>query len=459
MTTAAATFPPQIKYIVCNEACERFSYYGMRAILTVFMVSHLAMPKHEATAVYHWFVSACYFTPLLGAWISARFWGKYKTIMTLSIVYCLGHLVLALFETKGGIYFGLGLIALGAGGIKPCVSAHVGDQFTDKNKELVPKIFEIFYFAINFGSFFSTLLTPWVLVKYGPSWAFGIPGILMALATFVFWLGRKDFVNVPPTGKTGKPGFMPILLAALSGERKQGGDFLSAAEGKYAKDDVEGARAALAIFKVFATVSVFWALFDQHGSSWVLQAQQMNLNFMGIKFEASQISALNPIMVMVLIPLFTKGVYPAIEKGFGYAMTPLRRMSGGMVIAASSFAAAALIQVAIDKGGVPSIGWQFIPYLLITVAEIMVSITGLEFAYTQAPRSMKSTIMSFWFLTVFAGNVLTAYVSALNKFSGAAFFWFFAILMLAFSGVFIWSASRYKVREYLEDGSAPVGHY
>jgi proton-dependent oligopeptide transporter, POT family len=92
------------------------------------------------------------------------------------------------------------------------------------------------------------------------------------------------------------------------------------------------------------------------------------------------------------------------------------------------------------------------------VAEIMVSITGLEFAYTQAPRSMKSTIMSFWFLTVFAGNILTAYVAEINKFQGAAFFWFFALLMLAFSGVFIWSASRYKVREYLEDGSAPVGH-
>jgi len=453
-----ATFPSQIKYIVGNEACERFSYYGMRAILTVFMVSQLAMPKHEATAVYHWFVSACYFTPLLGAYLSDRFWGKYRTIMTLSIVYCLGHLVMSMFETKTGIYVGLGLIALGAGGIKPCVSAHVGDQFTDKNKELVPKIFEIFYFAINFGSFFSTLLTPWILVKYGSAWAFGIPGILMALATFVFWLGRKEFVNVPPTGKTGKAGFLSIMIAALNGTRKPGGDFLSAAESKYAPDEVEGARAALGIFKVFASVSVFWALFDQHGSSWVLQAQQMNLNFLGIQFEASQISALNPIMVMALIPIFAKGVYPFIENTFNYKMTPLRRMSGGMLITASSFVAAALIQVAIDRGGVPSIGWQFIPYLLITVAEIMVSITGLEFAYTQAPRSMKSTIMSFFFLTVFAGNVLTAYVSAINKFQGAAFFWFFAILMAAFSGVFIWTASRYKVREYLEDGSAPVGH-
>lgn len=455
---SAASFPPQIKYIVGNEACERFSYYGMRAILTVFMVGQLAMPKHEATAVYHWFVSACYFTPLLGAWISDRFWGKYKTIMTLSIVYCLGHLVLSLFETKAGVYVGLGLIALGAGGIKPCVSAHVGDQFTDKNKELVPKIFDIFYFAINFGSFFSTLLTPWVLARYGASWAFGIPGILMAVATFVFWLGRKQFVNVPPTGKTGKPGFMPMLLAAVNGKRKEGGDFWSAAEAKYAPEDVEGARAAMGIFKVFATVSVFWALFDQHGSSWVLQAQQMDLNFMGVKFEASQISALNPIMVMALIPLFAKGVYPLIESAFQYKMTPLRRMSGGMVIAASSFAAAAVIQSWIDGGAKPSIGWQFIPYLLITVAEIMVSITGLEFAYTQAPRSMKSTIMSFWFLTVFAGNVLTAYVSEMNKFQGAAFFWFFTVLMAAFSGVFIWSASRYQLREYLEDGTAPVGH-
>lgn len=456
--SAAASFPPQIKYIVGNEVCERFSYYGMRAILTVFMVGHLAMPANEATAVYHYFVSACYFTPLLGAWLSDRFWGKYRTIMTLSIVYCLGHLVLALFETKAGIYWGLGLIALGAGGIKPCVSAHVGDQFTDKNKELVPKIFDVFYFAINFGSFFSTLLTPWVLVRYGASWAFGIPGILMALATFVFWLGRKDFVNVPPTGKTGKPGFLAMLVAALSGARKPGGDFWSAAEERYAKEDVEGARAAMGIFKVFATVSVFWALFDQHGSSWVLQAQKMDLVFLGIKFEASQISALNPIMVMVLIPVFAKGVYPALEAATGWAMTPLRRMSGGMVIAASSFVAAALIQAAIDGGGFPSIGWQFIPYLLITVAEIMISITGLEFAYTQAPRSMKSTIMSFWFLTVFAGNMLTAYVSEVNTFQGAAFFWFFAALMLAVSGVFIWSASRYKVREYLEDGTAPVGH-
>lgn len=462
MTSTATrfnSFPPQIKYIVGNEICERFSFYGMRAILTVFMVDYLSIPKNEAVGVYHWFVSAAYFTPLLGAFISDRFWGKYRTIMTLSVVYCIGHAVLAMFEgSKEGLYWGLALIALGSGGIKPCVSTHVGDQFTDKNKHLIQKIYDIFYFSINFGSFFSTLLTPWVLVKYGPAWAFGIPGILMGLATLVFWYGHPQYVNVPPTGKTGKSGFVPVFLAALTGKRKPGGDFFSAARSRYSEEEVEGARAARDVMKVFITVSVFWALFDQHGSSWVLQAQQMNLDVMGVHFEASQISALNPIMVMIMIPLFAKWVYPWIETVIKRPMTPLRRMSGGMVVAATSFAAAAIIQMAIDAGGKPSVAWQFIPYLLITVAEIMISITGLEFAYTQAPRSMKSTIMSFFFLTIFLGNVLTAYVSAINKFQGASFFWFFAALMAGVSGIFIWTANRYKVREYLEDGSAPVGH-
>ena len=457
-TTKTAGFPPQIKYIVGNEACERFSFYGMRAILTVFMVNHLMMPKNEATAAYHLFVSACYFTPLLGAYISDRFWGKYKTIMTLSIVYCLGHAVLAMFDGKTALYWGLGLIALGSGGIKPCVSTHVGDQFTDKNKHLIQKIYDIFYFAINFGSFFSTLMIPWVLVKYGPSWAFGIPGILMAVATLVFWRGHPQYVNVPPTGKTGKHGFLPILWAAIIGKRKPGGDFFSAALSKYKPDEVEAGRAVKDVCKVFATVTVFWALFDQHGSSWVLQAEQMDLNVLGIKFEASQISALNPIMVMALIPIFAKWIYPWIENTFNYPMTPLRRMSGGMLVTATSFVGAALIQHVIDGGARPSVAWQFIPYLLITIAEIMISITGLEFAYTQAPRSMKSTIMSFFFLTIFAGNLLTAYVSQINVFQGASFYWFFAALMAGVSGIFIWTAANYKVREYLEDGSAPVGH-
>lgn len=463
-TTAAAAeiddrFPPQIKYIVGNEACERFSFYGMKSILTIFMVSHLMMPDNRAEATYHLFVSACYLLPVVGAWISDRFWGKYKTIMILSIVYCAGHGVLALWDGTTALYWGLGLISIGAGGIKPCVSAHVGDQFTDKNKHLLAKIFDVFYFSVNFGSFFSTILIPWVLPHYGPGWAFGIPGILMAIATVVFWIGRDLYVHVPPTGKTGVAGFAPVFWRALTNQsaRKPGQGFYDAALDRYTPAEVEAAKAASDVFVLFAAVSAFWALFDQYGSSWVLQGEKMNLTVLGFKLEASQMAALNPILVMILIPLFAKIVYPASSRA-GYEPTPLRRMTVGMFVAATSFVASAAIQAALDRGVFLSVAWQFVPYLLLSIAEIMVSITGLEFAYTQSPRSMKSTIMSFWLLTIFAGNLLTAYVSAINKFHGATYFLFFAGIMAALSTVFVWMASRYEVRDYIEHGDASAAH-
>jgi len=444
-------FPSQIKYIVGNEAAERFSFYGMRAILMVFMTTSLMLPKDIATERYHLFVGACYLLPLFGAWLSDRFLGKYRTIIYLSLVYCLGHLCLALFENETGLYWGLALIALGAGGIKPCVSSHVGDQFNESNKHLLDKIFSIFYFSINFGAFFSQLLIPVLFAKYGPSVAFGVPGILMALATLIFWMGRNEFVHVPPTGKTGAVGFMPIFAYALThiSARKKGQPFLHTALARFSKADVEGAQAAFDVFKVFLTVSVFWALFDQNGSSWVLQAQQMDLNLFGMQLEASQVQAINPILVMLMVPLFNFGLYPLIER-MGLKLTPLRKMSAGMLIAALSFVAVAIIQQWIDAGQKPSILWQFVAFFFLTASEVLISITGLEFAYTQAPRSMKSTIMSFWLLTVFAGNMLTAYVAHSNPFQGAAFFWFFAALMFVVALVFVWSASRYKVREYIE---------
>ena len=448
-------FPNQIRYIIGNEACERFSFYGMRAILVVFMTSNLMLAAEHAKFTFHLFVSGCYLTPLLGAYLADRYLGKYRTILYLSLLYCLGHLAIAVSDGASGLYLGLFLIALGSGGIKPCVSAQVGDQFNETNKGLLAKVYDVFYFSVNFGSFFSTLLTPVLLVKYGPSWAFGVPGILMAIATFIFWLGRKQYVNVPPTGNTGAKGFMPVFLYALKNQKakKAGQEFFDVARARFTAEEVEAAQAAASIFKVFITVSIFWALFDQQGSSWVLQAKQMDLNFLGFQLQASQIQALNPIMVMVLIPAFTFGLYPLVQK-LGINVTPLRKMSTGMVVAAISYVTVGLIQVTIDSGQTISIGWQLIPYLLITCAEVMVSITGLEFAYTQAPRSMKSTIMSFWLLTVFVGNFLDAYVAKINVFQGALFFFFFAGLMGVVALIFMAAASRYRVRNYIEHESA-----
>src|SRR5690606_18320411 len=268
-------------------------------------------------------------------------------------------------------YAGLGLIALGSGGIKPCVSGHVGDQFKANQQHLLKKVYELFYFMINFGSFFSTLITPWTLKAYGPSVAFGIPGVLMFIATFVFWMGRNEFVHVPPSKSDGH-GFFHVVKSAFknSSSRKSGEGFLEGALKEHSKEQVEAVRSVLDIAKLFAAISVFWALFDQHGSSWVIQAMNMDLVFMGMTFEASQIAAWNPIMVMGLIPFFSLVLYPFLDK-IGLKTTPIRRMTWGMFVAAVSFALVAFIQIGLDSGNKLNVMWQFFPYLVITMAEVM----------------------------------------------------------------------------------------
>jgi len=442
-----AQYPKQIKYIVGNEAAERYSYYGMRSILVIFMVQYLLIESSEATTVYHLFAAGCYLLPILGAFVADRFWGKYKTIMILSVVYCIGHLVLAIWENQMGLYIGLALIALGAGGIKPCVSAHVGDQFTSDQESLLRKIFDLFYWMINFGSFFASLITPWTLPKFGPAVAFGIPGILMALATFIFWLGRDHYVHVAPTGRD-PHGFIAILVSAFK-NRKTGVPFLEGALVDHEPHHIDAARSVLGIAKVFTTISIFWALFDQHGSTWVLQAKEMELHFMGIDLLPSQIPALNPIMVMALIPIFAKVIYPTAEK-LGFKVTALGKMKAGMGVAALSFFIVAGFQYALDAGIKLNVAWQFFPFLIITMAEVMISITGLEFAYTQAPRSMKSTIMSLWLLTVFTGNLITAFIAQINTFQGGDFFMFFTVLMVFVTFIFAFIANGYKVKNYME---------
>lgn len=445
MTKTSEKFPPQIRYIIGNEGCERFSFYGMRNILTIFMVQYLAIQEMDATSAYHIFVSACYLMPLLGAYLADRYFGKYQVILWLSIVYCIGHGVIAVFENKMGLYWGLGLIAVGSGGIKPCVSAFVGDQFRSDQKDLIKKVYNLFYWIINFGSATSAIITPLLLAYTTPSIAFGVPGVLMLIATIIFWSGRKQYVNKPPSGAN--PDSLPKVILSAWQNRKPGQKFLDGALKKHSKEAIEGVRAVFAIMKIFFTaVPVFWALFDQHGSTWVLQAKAMDPNFMGFHILPSQIQALNPYMVMALIPIFVFWVYPTVQKYYDF--TALRRMTWGMVIAAFSFFQVGLIQYQIDNGVAMNIMWQFFPYLTITIAEVLISITGLEFAYTQAPPSMKSTIMSFWLLTTFLGNVIVAFVAKINIFEGGHFFMFFAFLMLAVSGLFAVMAKSYQMRSH-----------
>ncbi|MEE2788543.1 MAG: MFS transporter [Myxococcota bacterium] len=388
---ATDKMPGGIPYIVTNEAAERFSFYGMKGILVVFMTKYMldsnghadTMSEADARAWYHSFTSAVYFFPIFGAILSDWVLGKYRTIIWLSLVYCFGHLALAIDETRNGLLVGLILIAIGSGGIKPCVSAHVGDQFGRSNQHLLEKVFGWFYFSINLGAAASTILTPWLLKNYGPHYAFGVPGVLMGIATLLFWMGRHKFIHIPRGGTA----FIKEVFSR------------------------EGLFSLGKLFVIYAFVAMFWALFDQTGSAWVLQADKMDREFLGIEWLPSQIQFVNPVMIMLFIPLFSFFIYPAIDRVF--KLTPIRKIGIGFFVTVPAFLLPAWIESQIEAGEVVNIGWQLLAYAIITAAEVFVSITCLEFSYTQAPKKMKSFIMACFLISVSLGNV---FVTAVNVF-------------------------------------------
>ncbi|MFC7302508.1 oligopeptide:H+ symporter [Cognatiluteimonas weifangensis] len=522
-----ARLPRQVPYIIGNEACERFSFYGMRNILTPFLVSTLLLYAPEAERagiakdVFHSFVIGVYFFPLLGGWLSDRYFGKYNTVLWFSLIYSGGHAMLAAFDDhRTGFYAGLFLIALGSGGIKPLVVSFVGDQFTQANKHLAKIVFDAFYWTINFGSFFASLLMPIFLREYGAAVAFGIPGILMGIATLIFWLGRKQYVRVPPThgkdphsflnvartalaaqapgqGRAGrgvavaggglavaillcwalKPGFWPegfdfvisaclalgaLLLFGGIGTWMQ----LERARGLHPDKAVDDVRAVLRILIVFALVTPFWSLFDQKASTWILQGDQMRVPHEAwwwpswlVKTPA-QMQALNPLLVMLLIPFNNLVLYPLLRR-LGFEPTALKRMGWGIAFSGIAWIAAGAIQLQIDSGASTSLAWQALPYVLLTFGEILVSATALEFAYSQATGAMKGVIMAFWYLSVTFGNLwvlltnaavrndaVTARIAATGLGENAFLMFFFAGFAFVAALVFALYARRYPMQDH-----------
>ena len=534
MTAAAGTarLPRQVPYIIGNEACERFSFYGMRNILTPFLVSTLLLYAPEAERagiakdVFHSFVIGVYFFPLLGGWLSDRYFGKYNTVLWFSLVYCAGHAMLAMFDdNRTGFYTGLLLIALGSGGIKPLVVSFVGDQFSQANKALAKVVFDAFYWTINFGSFFASLLMPIFLRSYGPAVAFGIPGILMGVATLVFWMGRKQYVRVPPTHGKDPHSFLNVARTALAahapgqaragravalagvalaaalllcwalkpGFWPEGFDFvisaclalgalllfggigtwmqLERARGTHPDKAVDDVRAVLRILIVFALVTPFWSLFDQKASTWILQGNEMRVPHESwwwpswlVKVPA-QMQALNPLLVMLLIPFNNIVLYPLLRR-MGFEPTALKRMGWGIAFSGVAWIAAGLIQLHIDSGASTSLAWQALPYALLTFGEILVSATALEFAYSQATGAMKGVIMAFWYLSVTFGNLwvlltnaavrneaVTARIAATGIGENAFLMFFFAGFAFVAALVFALYARRYP----MQDNYRPAG--
>jgi dipeptide/tripeptide permease len=483
-------FPPAIKFIFWNECCERFSFYGLKAILALFLSERLGLSQVTSTEMFHLFTMTCYATPILGALISDTLLGKYRTILSLSLLYAVGNCVMSMAAipdpdsvTKQASSYaiwstamGLLLIAVGTGGIKPCVAAFGGDQIefsvpdSHTKEKLRVTFFSVFYFAINVGAFLSMLLTPLLRVNVSYAAAFGMPSVLMVLATFIFWAGRGEYVDRRSVGSV----FSTVVKVLVNAVRLRKSDsvyknyeqidsrggtirashWLDAAKSRCGAEEVEDVKALIKVFLFLIPASMFSSMYGQKASTWVFQARQMNghVSWLGnVVIRPDQMPAIDPFLVLVFIPLFDQVIYPFLEK-HGVAMTAIRRMILGMLLCSVAFFTSGLLQLAIDKrtssgsvtsyintfsGSEPdnwdrmnlaypnekskqiSILWQVPQYAILTAAEVLFSVTGLEFAYSQAPASMKSVVQAIWCLTSAEGDLITIIIVGIigNKLS------------------------------------------
>ncbi|KAM5288071.1 solute carrier family 15 member 1 [Ctenodactylus gundi] len=373
-------YPLSIFFIVVNEFCERFSYYGMRAILVLYFRNFIGWDDNLSTAVYHTFVAVCYLTPILGALIADSWLGKFKTIIWLSIVYTIGQGVISVSSindltdhdhdgTPNSLpvhvtlsMIGLLLIALGTGGIKPCVSAFGGDQFEEGQEKQRNRFFSIFYLAINAGSLLSTIITPILRVQQCGihsqqacyPLAFGVPAALMAVSLIVFVIGSGMYKKFQPQGNIMGKVAKCIGFAIKNRFRHRSKEFpkrkhwLDWAKEKYDERLISQIKMVTKVMFLYIPLPMFWALFDQQGSRWTLQATTMTGKIGAVEIQPDQMQTVNAILIVIMVPIFDAVIYPLIAK-CGFNFTSLKRMTVGMLLASLAFVVAAIVQVEIDK--------------------------------------------------------------------------------------------------------------
>ncbi|TPX54266.1 hypothetical protein SeMB42_g00363 [Synchytrium endobioticum] len=462
----SSRMPWSIYFIVPNEFSERFCFYGIMPLLNTFFKRYLSQGSEKAIMIVSLFKALAYITPLFGSAISDSYLAKYTTIVTLSCVYALGTVLLSIFSTPSimgyplqswPVVLALVLIACGTGGIKPCVCSHGGDQFPASMPHMLNRFYNIFYMSINAGALIAGYVTPTIAERscYGSencyTWAFGLCAIVMIFAVVLFAVGHPWYRIVPPFRKFIPFEMMKMVIKAAyrnfkTGRlRAHGTSFFDSVSGAYPTWFIRESKDLMIVFGLITPTLLFWTGFDQKDSTWQNTYEQMNPNWGGIHIDAAMNGNLNPIFIVLLTPVFSYVVYPWIEKKRGGNFKLLDRMIYGMLLAAIAFIIVALIQLGIDSnpdaliydakagqyicnpanyGACLHGAWLVIPFFIITCAELMFAISGLNLVYEEVGKRMTSLGAALWLLMSALGNLIAAALAPAYVMMGAAKFYF-----------------------------------
>ena len=415
-----ASHPIGFWFIFWGEFAERASYYGMRGILSIYMADQLGFGERSASFYMHVFIFGCYVLPLLGGYLADNFFGKYNIIVGFSIPYILGHVILGI-ESPLYLTIALILLAMGSGVIKPNISTLMGltyDQYRPGQEQLRSTAFSMFYISINIGAFLSQIAIPWIRTNYGYQIAFLFPAMLMVFA-FVFFASGKKFYAREVIVRTQKTPEERALQWQVLGR----------------------------IGGLFLLVMFFWAIFDQSTTTWLFFARTyMNLEMFGYRIDPEQVQALNPILIVALTPGIAY-LWTVLDRR-GIKVRATDKMVVGFLLTAVCMAVMAYagFRAGPGEGEKVTVAWQMLAYLALTVAEILISVTGLELAFVAAPKNMKSFVTGMWLASVGLANLflnvpVTQLYSIMNP---GIYFAMLAAALVAVALAFIFVAKRFN---------------
>jgi POT family proton-dependent oligopeptide transporter len=428
--------PAGFWFFFWGELAERSCYYGMRAILFLYVAKELDFGDDDAGTIVSLFFAACYLLPLLGGYLADNFFGKYRTIVGFSLPYILGQLLLSIdsqqlfgVSPRYFLFVSLALLAMGSGVIKPNISTLMGltyDQKRPGQTQLRSDAFSLFYMAINIGAFASTLIVPWLRSHYSYRTAFLFPAGLMSVALLLFALGKPFYAQevIARTRKTPE-------------ERHEQWIVLSK------------------LLSLFLVITFFWMIFDQFSTTWVRFAKDdFDPYLFGFHVDPDQIQALNPLFIVVLLPFVSIGLWRFLGR-FGLHVRPTDKMLVGFLLTAAGMGLMASAGFLASPEHKLSLWWQVGTFFLITVAELCISPVGLELAFAAAPPSMKGFLTGCFLLTVFFGNVLNSFLTRLYGPLGPAnYFGLLTGILLVVTVAFVFVARRFN--RMMEDRVAPA---
>ena len=429
--------PIGLTYLFTTEMWERFSYYGMRALLVLYLTKYLLLPGHVenvvgyatikgffesftgplgvqpfSSMIYGTYTGLVYFTPLIGGWLADRVWGQRKTVILGAALMAAGHFMMAV---ESMLFPALLLLILGNGAFKPNISTQVGNLYKPGDHR-IDRAYSMFYVGINVGAFFSPLVCGTLGEDVGWHYGFGAAGVGMVIGLCTYLYALRTLPQ----------------------------DALSIREEKHEAPkpfDRQDWTAVIALLVLALPTIFFWATYEQQGNTIALWADSytdrtVNLLFFTTEIPVTWFQAFNPFMIFAFTP-FIIGLWSRQAKK-GTEPSTVTKMAYGCLLCGASYLIMAAAAYSLGDGGKVSWLWLFAFFVVITTGELYLSPIGLSLYNKVAPVRVASLMMAVWLATSFLGNFLAGYLGSFWSSMDKVSFFLMIAAIVSSAGIVIW---------------------